>query len=279
MRHYKFLLGFLLVSCQGALAAVPSDRTGFFINLITPNPPKATVVLTDPLGKRTGILEFDAKANEKTGFAEIPNSSAVYEGSPGDDLTGEFIPTGAVDIEVNSAVATGLYRLTVYGIQRSTYVLRVNSRDSAGNIAFVINDLAGAISPGEAQEFIFNYSSVPGSTTTVTKLVTFASLRQSLRTWHELAQVGGAKFVAKLDKTLAQGETAAAKGKKTDAVEKLRKFVRKIKKAFKGDNDDEPDEDHKERFVSELAFRSLKDDAEALIRSLDGKPGKGGHDD
>ena len=73
--------------------------------------------------------------------------------------------------------------------------------------------------------------------------------------------------------------------------------MRKLEKVFKGEKDDDRDDDEdddkdhdkkheakehenpKKRFVSELAFKSLRDDAEVLIVSLGGKPGKGDKDD
>ncbi len=295
MRRSRPTLAALVVT--GMFSAFPGvssakDLSGLYIDLLTGNPPVASMVLTDPFGRRTGInLRLGSLDDDAAYFHEIPDSNAGYEGSPANDETGEAAATGRISVGIFSAVSSGAYRVTIKGIETRNFSLDIGPRDSNGGFP-ILPEIPGAIAAGETQEFTFNYSPQPGSTMTITKQVTFATLRTALRTWRQLDQLGDAKFIAKLDKTLAEGEKAlTGKGGKDrenrkEAVEKLRKFVRKIEKAFKSEKDDDPnedeDKDHKDkeqdkpqkRFVSEPAFRSLKGDAEILIRNLGGKPGE-----
>ncbi len=257
-------------------------------------------IVSDPLGRRMGN---DGTRAKESPLREIPGSGYGIE-STGDDESGS---PGPESIQSGIRPAAGTYTVTLYGIVTTQFDLYISGQDVFGDRQPNSQSLDGFIAVGTTAQYVLSFNPAPGTgISQFVKQVSFATLRQDLRTAAGLGLIGDAKFVAKLDKTLAQGEKALVRKahdhdkldegreNKKKAVEKLREFIKKLEKAFKGENDDDRDEDddkdhdkkHEEkehekpakRSVSELAFKSLKGDAEVLIGTLGGKPGKGGEE-
>ncbi len=268
--------------------AIAADRSSFYFSLSDLSTHTAVhFFVTDPLERQTGRLVTG------TLVEQIPDSSYGIEGVDpeesgfgGETSTFHMRPTAA-----------GTYTVTVLGEATTSYLLTLLAENQAGqHVDAATLDIRGFIVAGSTRQYQLQFDPTSNASIRATKTVSFPSLRQDLQTAFQLGQIGDAKFVAKLNKILAKGEKALTKkgGKdrenKKEAVEKLRQFIQKLEKAFKGEKDDTHDEDddkdhdneHGEkdreksakRFVSELAFKSLKGDAETLIVTLGGKPGK-----
>lgn len=226
-------------------------------------------LLVDPFGRRTGCTVDDC-------FREIPGGNSGVE-SVDNDRTGEQgIESDHVFLR---PVIPGTYTVVLFALATTRYSLFSGARDSAGKDAAPSPvDLEGFLTAGTTRQYVLFYDPAPGAPKSIIKTVSFQTLRQDLQTAFQLGQIGDAKFVAKLDKTLAKGEKALAKKKENrkEAVEKLRKFVRRLEKAAKKepDEDDEDDEeDRKEgkkmkRFVTPEALGALAGDARILIAQL-----------
>ncbi|MEK7384315.1 MAG: hypothetical protein AAB262_13650, partial [Elusimicrobiota bacterium] len=239
----------------------------------------------DEQGRRTGRLPSGEIVGNIPGTTEGGNVGYGTD-AVSDEDTGE---PGPESIDFVSDLPDGSYKLVLLPLATTAYYLHV--RLEYKNVARSSNprlNFAGLLTAGAAVGYEIDYAYGATTPAVLLKDVTFATLRRDLSSAAMLSLIGDPKFTAKLDKTLGKGEAAAAKGKKKEAVEKLRKFVRKLEKTFRGEKDDDRDEDDKDqdkkheekeqekppkRFVSELAFKSLKGDAETLIAALGGKPG------
>lgn len=247
----------------------------------------------DEAGRRTGRLP------DGTEVADIPGTRGYYGVDSVDDLIANQAGPEAVEFHTSS-FPVGRFKLVLVSLATTSYWLKFDIVND-NNIS-IQNDFSGYALAGTTIAFNFEHQPAASAPSAVTKFVTLAALRQSVQAVRQANQLGDAKFVAKLDKILAEAEKALFKkgGKdndrenKKEAVVKLLKFIKELEKAFKGekdeDRDEDDDKDHEKhadkkddkpakRFVSEEAFKSLKSDAEILIASLGGKPGKGDKDD
>jgi len=244
----------------------------------------AKFVVIDPLGRKSGRT-LDGQL-----FREIPEGGMSRE-SIDDDVDGTPGPESLI-FNVHEAI-NGAYKFIVTPTTAASFYLNIAAKDTSRNAIPGEVELRVFMEPGTPREFTATLNFSPGSTMAVVSGVTFAVLHASVRSAFSLGQIGDAKFVAQLDKILTEGEKALSEksGKdegrenKTEAVEKLREFIMKLEKVFKGAKSDSPDDGDKsaedrekplKRFVSESAFKSLKGDAETLIVTLEGKPGDGG---
>ncbi|MDO8589357.1 MAG: hypothetical protein Q7T82_20230 [Armatimonadota bacterium] len=274
----KALILFLLIIPSLALSA---DNSSFYFDL-TDGSTKTAVhfSVTDPLGRQTGRLPNGALAKQIPGSSYGVESIATEEGSD-QGIEGSIFHL--------REVPAGTYAITILGDASTSYQLTLLLDNRAGQSVSSSAPLQGFIMAGSTQQYVLPFDPTSALPASVVKQVSFASIRQDLQTAFQLGHIGDAKFVAKLDKILAKGEKALSKqgGKDREnmkeAVAKLREFIKKIEKAFKGAEDDDRDDDDKEKptksFVSEMAFKALKGDAEALITTLGGKPGKDDDDD
>jgi hypothetical protein len=256
------------------LFAVNSYGQGLSFDLTTfSSSTYARLLMTDSLGRRAGT---STPGNEDQ-FLEIPESSAGLERiDPEENGWGQE----GYQLYINNA-ASGVYTLSVLGIATTGYLLAIHATATNGTLNPGATEYAGFITRGATRIYQLTYSPVPGSPVTVKSDVSFASLRQSLQAAFQAGQVGDAKFVAKLDKILAEGErTLSRKGGKDEhdngkeeAVEKLREFIKELEKAAADDEDKhgKPGHEHgkkDKRFVSPHALSSLRADAQVLIEQL-----------
>lgn len=280
MPHKLFISLVLMVSGAVTCFASRSGKGYLHARLETDSaeiPAKFAVI--DPLGRKSGRT-LDGQL-----FREIPEAGMSRE-SIDDDEDGTPGPESLI-FDSFEAV-NGAHKFIVTPTTAASFYLNISAVDTSGNDIPGEVELTVFMETGTPREFTATLNFSPGSTMTVVRGVTFSVLRASVRSAFALDQIGDAKFAAKLDKPLAEGENALSKGKKNEAIEKLREFIKKLEKAFRGEKDNARDKDDDKgkdrekspkRFVSETAFRSLKGDAEVLIGTLGGKPGKGDKDD
>lgn len=264
------------------VVAVNSYGQGLSFDLTTfSSSTHARLLVTDSLGRRAGTT---TPGNEDQ-FLEIPGSSAGLERiDPEENGWGQE----GYQLYINNA-ASGVYALSVLGISTTGYLLTIHATAANGTLNPGATEYAGFIAQGATRTYQLTYSPAPGSPVAVKSDVSFASLRQSLQAAFQAGQIGDAKFVAKLDKILAEGKKALSRrggkdkhdGSKEDAVAKLREFIKELEKAADGeDRHGKPRRGHGKdgrRFVSSQALSSLRADAQSLIDQLE--PHHHHHDD
>lgn len=186
MRHDNskstlIILG-ILFSSTSLLAA---DRSGLFLNLGQGNPEGIGMVLIDPLGRRTGIQEFDLSLyemkghNERIAFREIPHSEVGYEPSPSNDETGEAATTGRVSLGINQDVLQGEYRISIHPAVSRDFFLDMDVRDANGEMSGSVR-LSGTVSAGATQQFSLTVNTAPGGQLVIRPIIDLSELNQNL---------------------------------------------------------------------------------------------------
>lgn len=180
-----------------------NDKSAMYIDLLTTNPPSHSFVLTDPLGRKTGIKSFISGTREvKESFEEIQNSYVGYEGSI-DSAPDENSPpiNGRIDIGITKGIVKGNYTMTLYSATNTTYFIYLDFVDISGNWIFLT--LKGVSKEGDEQNFSFFFDPTPGAPPPVlTKVVTFQTLRDDFNVALKLNQIGDDKFVKSLIKMI-----------------------------------------------------------------------------
>jgi|CXWL01.1.fsa_nt_gi hypothetical protein len=266
----SILVAVLLLGA-GVRPTLANDRSAIFINLASKgNPAQATLVITDPQGRRAG-----KNVITNAQFHEIPGESFGFE-SIGNDETGALASNETMALEVHGPVP-GRYSLTVYSSTAALVFLDVSADDlNGGSVSFnnkPIHEEGLFVSVGQTQSFALDYTPAAGAGGVICKEVTFAQLRLSLQTVFHLGEIGDAKFVAKLDKILAEGEKSLSKKNgKDEAVEKLRAVITELERsgtAGKDKHSKSKQQKEDKRFVTEQALASLRGDALALIAQFE----------
>lgn len=274
-------IGILALALLPRIATAGAGDGGVFIIAGTGVSTRAYVqfYLENEIGQRTGQLPDGQRV------AEIPGTEDCYgTSSTANDVTGE---RGSENVEFQlSPFPAGRYKLVLLPLATTSYFLNMTIRND--NMRRARRNFEGYAVAGAAVAYSFDFAPTASNPTPVTKTVTFLGLRQSIQVAFQIGQLGDAKFVAKLDKTLAKGEAAASRGRKKEAVEKLREFVKELEKAAANGKDRHGKHEHghekeDKRFVSSQALSSLRADAVALIAQLEphhhDDDKKHGHDD
>lgn len=277
MSNNALTLAFLALFPSSALAAA---RISFSISTESPEL-RVNAHVTDPRGVKAGHLE--------DGTPTTTNLGGGYGVDRIDDDVDGSAGHASMEINVFGGIYVGTYTVTLRGLADTDYFLNIDYDPNPGRS--VVSQQTGFIGSGATRTY-FMVVADPNQPPVLHKDVTFSTLRQDLVTASRTRQappgdeskfqIGDAKFVAKLDKILAEGERALSKkgkghnGGKEEAVEKLREFIKKLEKAAKGKNDDDEHEKpghrhgkEEKRFVSAQALTSLRGDALALIAQLE----------
>jgi len=223
--------------------------------------------VTDPEGVKAGYLEDGTRTATKLGIGfggeRVDDDE---DGSPGTETMFNYI----------NPVKLGTYTMTMFGVADSPYELVVEHEFGATDKPKQLLS-RGVLAAGQTRTYEVEVADLEHPPL-VAKTVSFQTLRQDLQTAAKMSQVGGDKFVAKLDKILAQGEKSssandASEARKGDsAVERLRQFVDKLEKAAAG----KPDESmgKVKRVVTADALAALGGDAKTLIAKLEKPSGE-----
>lgn len=225
----SFLFAHDLSSISADLSTVSSGET------------KAFLVVSDPSGRRIGgniTLGTDAEFNEiPTGACSVEVLDDNDNGNPGPE---------SVQCSI-SAVSVGTYTFTLYGRETVRYRMYLSGTDNYGDYVSNPNIVLGYIVNGATLTYSVAYD--PGSMqgiTSVTKSVSYSSLRQDIESALSLSQLGDEKFAASLIKNI-------------DLVEKLAGVCKRRKApSFK---DCEPAADVLELFVKRLETANRKCDS------------------
>jgi len=129
-----------------------TDRlSGLTIRLYSP----AELLLTDPLGRRTGR---DPSTNMD--YEEIPNSG-YGDDSIADAEYGEPTPP-VMELDVREPIE-GTYTLQVMGTEAGTYSLYIRPQDKTGRSSAQFFSEGIPTYPGTVHQYVLEYSSTPGA--------------------------------------------------------------------------------------------------------------------
>lgn len=187
-----------------------------------------TVMLIDAQGHRAGLLSVPADMLVPEPFpgsvTEIPESSVGYD-SIDDHLTGKP-QTGTFGIDINWP-NKGNYTLELTGTVLTTYWLRIGM-DDAASTSFDF-DFKGVIDRGVKSTFEMVYSPTPGVTTTVARVVTFASAQQDVELSFKIDWIKNVGLKNSLIKKLQNAEADQGRGDTKAAKNTLNAFINEIK--------------------------------------------------
>lgn len=263
-------LSYISVFCAALLTSLaPHAEAGIYITAGTGRSTHSYVnfFVEDEAGRRTGRLPGGAEV------AEIPGTRGRYGTDSMDDLIANKAGPESVIFHISTFPA-GHFNLVVVPLATTSYWLNfsiVNDNNARSHSVF---DGYGVV--GTTITFGFDHQPAAGAPSPIVKVVTFASLRQSIEVAKQVGQLGDAAFVSRLDKMLAKAQSDAASGKNKQAADRLDQFIHRLDSAFKKEPDpndgDDPDDKKNvntmKRFIVKTALDSLNSDARTLITSL-----------
>lgn len=146
---------------MGYVSDPPSDRSNLNIVVDT----NADLMLTDSLGRRTG---FDPATGHDV--TEIPD--AVHFVNATDDEETGALPTSAIHWVNSFQPGAGSYQVTVTGINLGSYTVAINVASADGTPEAPLS-LPGVGTAGSRSTFNIEFSPVPGTGATLSRLATF----------------------------------------------------------------------------------------------------------
>ena len=165
-------------------------------------PPIETLVI-DPMGRKTGYDPATASL-----VYEIPNSIYEQDASIGidseEDVPASEQPPAYSDLDATQAMS-GEYKIQLLGKDAGEYELSVRGMTAAAELSLE-QKYFGVTEKGRITEFRLNFNKTPGSASTVTKTVTFQSLRDDLRLARQLGYIDNDGILNSLNKKLENAE-------------------------------------------------------------------------
>lgn len=232
-------------------------------------------IVTDPLGRRTGRDPRGA-TNRYEGIEinEIPGSNYSAE-SVGDIPDSNETPNAVYYYELlytfESPQNDGRYIIQVIGIEPCQFDLYVNvdpvDKAARQKFHFVIN--TALIDRDSVVNYQLVYNGMPGSPMTFKKIVTSNTLRQDLSAGYKLNLLGDEKLFEDLGKDIDKFEKELSQNDSLKARDKLEEFEKKLDKEREETiKHEQRGQKEKQRFMTEDAYRILKEDVQLLLATL-----------
>jgi hypothetical protein len=229
-------------------ATDPPDYSSLNINTAS----EVELLLTGPTGEHTG---FDSAAG-----AVVEDSGAYFVDSIADDTQDGF-STGSSRSVFVPQPSDGAYTLAVAGLSLGTYSVIVHPYSRDESIQPVVN-VAGLTGPRSASTFKLQLSTVPGSTTVITRSATPTSAMEDFENSLRLGLITNKRLAESLSDKLHKAGQEEKEGECHEARDILRRFKDEV-------------EDHIGKGIEQLTAQVLTEDAEYLIHSC--KESKDGH--
>lgn len=213
----------------------PSDVSGLTVAV----PERATVLLTDSQGRRTG---FDSNSNQEC--EEIPSSAHLAEGLDDDE---DGTPAAHFSDSVNVfQPASGTYRVKVAGDTPGIYsvVLHPFRSDGTSQSPFTFQGISG---PGGTLSLQVQLSVLPGGSTTIIRQAGYTSTLQDIAACRAQGLITKQSIAKGLSKDITKASTAR---KDTARQAALRKYLTALA--------------HGSRYISPAALAILQQDGLAL---------------
>lgn len=208
-------------------------------------------VVTDPKGRRAGV---DPRSEVR--YGEINNSYGVYSVDSEDpDIPA---PPSVMEFITYSPIA-GTYRLTIFGVSPSKYRIAVTmaARPSLSTVL----TLEGVVDSLQSVEYSFHYDTT-GRNAWFRKIIEPQSLRQDLDNCYKLDLLGGRPLYTDLKHRVKKYEQWMERRGAVKARHELQKLKEKLDQVHKKTKRGTQDKNH---FVTDLAYRILQEDIEALL--------------
>ncbi|MFA6002678.1 MAG: hypothetical protein WC881_01275 [Elusimicrobiota bacterium] len=175
---------------------------GFSVNTFSTQP-HAQLLVTDSQGRQTGIKSDGARVEE------IPGSGYSSDEGP-DPLEGPGygIKIAKFDL-VPVPLGVGNYQIAVVGFADTSYELSLDAHDSNGTVSRLTGrhaSLKGYILGGTSQQYGIQFDPAPGGVKSVSRIVTFTTLRDSIKSAAKLGQLGDDRFAASLTHMIGLAE-------------------------------------------------------------------------
>lgn len=235
----------------------------------------AHFIVTDPLGRKTGRDPRGAsKRYEGIAMREIPEANYSFE-SVGDIPDSGEVPNAVYYHEFaysfESPQRDGIYLIQVIGIELGQFDLYVSiipsDISSRQECRFVIEQ--ALIDQDSVISYQLLYNGAPGSPMTFKKIVTSNTLRQDLSAGYKLNLLGDEKLFEDLGKDIDKFEKELFQRDSIKARDKLEEFEKKIDKEHEETiKHEQRGQKEKQRFMTEDAYRILKEDVQLLLATL-----------
>ena len=187
-------------------------------------PPIETLVI-DPMGRKTGYDPATASL-----VYEIPNSIYEQDASIGidseEDVPASEQPPAYSDLDATQAMS-GEYKIQLLGKDAGEYELSVRGMTAAAELRLE-QKYFGLTEKGRIAEFRLNFNKTPGSVSTVTKTVTFQSLRDDVRLAKQFGYIDNEGISNSLAQKLNNAEEAKNKGNIKPAQNILEALINEI---------------------------------------------------
>ncbi|MBI3587147.1 MAG: hypothetical protein HY088_08465 [Ignavibacteriales bacterium] len=223
------------------------------------------LLIIDPQGKRLG---FDSASNRY--YKEIQDASIGAAGV--DIVTNEggkedSSQSNPIEAMINDA-KDGQYQIIVFGAKLQFFSIDVRARHIIKPITNISD--GGIVDSGMVFKFRFTYDFNDRGKSILKKEVYVSTLRQDLTASYKLNLLGGQKLFKELNKDLDKVEKELTKKDSAEAREKLEEFWKEIEEVRKETVEEgEKDKDKKkEKFITEDAYKILKEDAQILLATL-----------
>ena len=165
--------------------------------------PPIETLLIDPSGRKKGYNPDTASL-----IHEIPHAIYAQDDSIGidseEDVPASEQPPAYSALEVTQPMS-GEYQIQVFGKEVGEYELSVRGHTSDAELRLE-QKYFGLTEKGRIAEFRLNFNKTPGSVSTVTKTVTFQSLRDDLRLARQLGYIDNDGILNSLNKKLENAE-------------------------------------------------------------------------
>lgn len=208
-------------------------------------------ILTDPMGRREGI---DPRSGAR--YREINNSYGVYSVDSEDP---DFPAPPPIIEFISYSPIPGEYGLTLYGVGRSRYEIDGFLMVRPLRLTF---STRGVIDSLQSAEYRFHLDTT-GRKPWFKKIVGVHSLRQDLDNCYKLELLGARPLYIDFSHRVAKYEEAAGKGA-SRAKHELEKFKKKLDEVYEKTKRATKEKNH---FVTDLAYRILKEDIEVLLKA------------
>jgi concanavalin A-like lectin/glucanase superfamily protein len=207
----------------------------------------AELLVVDPTGMRTG---FDSTT--RTILEEIPQSTHFID-SLRNDVTGAPATETSYSVPIFQPLQ-GAYDIVVTGLKLEAYTLSVRafSQDGSAQPALIVQ---GVTAPGVATSFRIQFSSLPGTKSTVTRVATFSSTLADISNALHLGLIDNQGIANSLSSKIHAASDALSRGEARASKNILDAFTHEVS-AQTG------------KHVTGIAPQVLLEDAASLLRQI-----------
>jgi hypothetical protein len=195
-----------------------ADPTGDLSRLELVVDDSADLLVADPTGTQTGLV------NVATGqdVQNIPQSYHFVD-SLDDDAPSAGVPIGPTHTVGILQPPQGTYQINIVGLKLGTYGLLIASTAQDGSaLSAVVID--GVTSSGSTSTFTLHFSSLPGTSVSVSRVATFTTTLADITNSLSLSLIDNAGIANALSSQIQAAQAASSRGDRQTAINVLNAF-------------------------------------------------------